>query len=153
MSMISDINYGYKNNVEKIKKLSWSTTTSYTPSDIITYNIALGVSGTDLSRCFEGHQGFQAVPTFGAIPVIAIMGEVTRSMATFLPNFQPHNHVHGEHYLELRRPFPKQAALRTTAKIVDVVDRRSGVTVAVGYSLLTPPPARSSATTNGPPSS
>jgi acyl dehydratase len=29
-------------------------------------------------------------------------------------------------------PFPKEAALSTTARIVDIVDRRSGVTVCVG---------------------
>lgn len=119
-------------DVEAIKKLSWSTTTSYNASNIITYNIALGVDGTDLSLCFEGHPDFHALPTFGSLPVIAIMGAVTRSMSEFLPNFQPHNHVHGEHYLELNTPFPKQAILDTTAKIVDIVDRRSGVTVCVG---------------------
>src|SRR6201999_4374635 len=100
------------------------------------YNIAVGVKGTDLPRCFEGHPDFSAVPTFGTLPVIAIMGEVTRSMSTFLPNFQPHNHVHGEHYLELKQPFPRQATLETTARIVDIVDRRSGVTVAVGITTV-----------------
>jgi acyl dehydratase len=53
-------------------------------------------------------------------------------MAEFLPEFQPHNHVHGEHYLELKQPFPKEATLNTTAKIIDVVDKKSGVTVCVG---------------------
>ncbi len=60
-------------------------------------------------------------------------------MPSFLPNFQPHNHVHGEHYLALKRPFPIPAAgqdvvLETTAKVVEVVDRRSGVTVCVGIT-------------------
>ena len=53
-------------------------------------------------------------------------------MPSFLPDFQPHNHVHGEHFLRLVRPFPREATLRTTARVVDVVDRRSGVTVCVG---------------------
>lgn len=122
--------------VDKIKQMSWTTTTSYTASNIITYNIALGVKGTDLPRCFEGHPDFSAVPTFGTLPVIAIMSEVTRSMSNFLPKFQPHNHVHGEHYLELKRPFPKQATLKTTARVVDMVDRRSGVTVVVGITTI-----------------
>jgi len=126
-------------DLEKIRQLSWSTSTSYTAANIITYNIALGVDGTDLSRCFEGHRDFHAVPTFGTLPVIAIMGEVTKSMASFLPNFRPHNHVHGEHYLELKRPFPARAkttTLETTAKVVDVVDRRTGVTVVVGITTV-----------------
>ena len=42
-----------------------------------------------------------------------------------LPNFQPHNHVHGEHYLELTGKFPKEATLKTTAKIIDIVDKKA----------------------------
>lgn len=118
--------------VDRIKQMSWTTKTSYTASNIITYNIALGADGKDLRLCFEGHPNFHPLPTFGSLPVIAIMGDVTRSMANFLPNFQPHNHVHGEHYFELIRPFPTAATLEATARIVDVVDRRSGVTVCVG---------------------
>ncbi|KIW01324.1 uncharacterized protein PV09_07099 [Verruconis gallopava] len=122
-------------DLPRIKQQSWHTTTKYGPSNILTYNIALGASGRDLSRSFEGHPKFHALPTFGAIPVIAIMGEVTKSMSQFLPNFKPWNHVHGEHYLELYRPFPaRETTLQTTAKIVDIVDRRSGVTVCVGIT-------------------
>ena len=57
-------------------------------------------------------------------------------MPSFLPDFQPHNHVHGEHFLRLVRPFPREATLRTTARVVDVVDRRSGVTVCVGIATV-----------------
>ena len=119
-------------DLPKIKQLEWTTTSSYTSANIITYNVALGADGTDLSRCFEGHKDFHALPTFGSLPVIAVMGLVTRSMQDFLPGFKPHNHVHGEHYLELRGKFPKEASLKTTAKIIDIVDKKSGVTVCVG---------------------
>jgi MaoC like domain len=119
-------------DLPKIKELSWSATTHYTSANIITYNIALGVDGTDLSLCFEGHKNFHALPTFGSLPVIGVMGLVTKSMSEFLPNFQLHNHVHGEHYLEIKRPFPREATLNTTAKIIDIVDKKSGVTVCVG---------------------
>ena len=58
-------------------------------------------------------------------------------MPDFLPNFQPHNHVHGEHYLELKRAFPvprpgQEVVLETTAKVIEVVERRTGVTVCIG---------------------
>lgn len=124
-------------NLAHIKSLSWTVTTSYNVSSIITYNLALGASGTDLALCFEGHLSFHALPTFGTLPVISAMGAVTKSMPDFLPNFQPHNHVHGEHYLEVKRAFPvpepgEEITLRTTASVVEIVDRRSGVTVCVG---------------------
>ena len=121
-------------DVQYIKSLSWTTTTSYTARSIITYNIALGSSGKSLPLVFEGHPSFHALPTFGTLPVIAIMGLVSQAMPNFLPDFQPHNHVHGEHFLRLSRPFPREATLRTTARVVDVVDRRSGVTVCVGIT-------------------
>jgi acyl dehydratase len=124
-------------DLNHMKSLTWTVRTTYTASTIITYNLSLGASGTDLSLCFEGHPAFHALPTFGTLPVIAAMSAVTRSFPELLPNFQPHNHVHGEHYLELKRPFPvpkpgEEVQLETTAKVVEVVDRRSGVTVCVG---------------------
>lgn len=124
-------------DLDRIKSLSWGVSTTYSAASIITYNLALGASGTDLSLCFEGSPSFHALPTFGTLPVISAMSAVTKSMPDFLPGFQPHNHVHGEHYLELKRPFPtpkpgEEVTLKTTAKVVEVVDRRSGVTVCVG---------------------
>jgi len=124
-------------DLPSIKKQSWKITTKYGQSNVLTYNIALGASGLDLSRSFEGHPNFHALPTFGAVPVIHIMGAVTRGMEQFLPGFKPWNHVHGEHYLELYRPYPtKETTLDTTAQIVDIVDRRSGVTVCVGITTV-----------------
>ena len=122
-----------------IKSLSWTVHSTYNASNIITYNLALGASGTNLPLVFEGHPSFHALPTFGTLPVISAMGAVTRSFPELLPNFQPHNHVHGEHYLEVKRLFPvpkpgTDVKLETIAKIVEVVDRRSGVTVCVGIS-------------------
>ncbi|KAK5169013.1 uncharacterized protein LTR77_006322 [Saxophila tyrrhenica] len=126
-------------DLTKIKPLTWTVQTKYNASSIITYNLALGASGTDLSLCFEGHPSFHALPTFGTLPVISAMGAVTKSMPDFLPSFQSHNHVHGEHYLELKRPFPipkpgEEVTLETTAKVLEVVDRRSGVTVCVAIT-------------------
>jgi acyl dehydratase len=119
-----------------IKQLSWSISTSYTVSQIISYNLALGASGTNLSLVYEGHPSFHALPTFGAVHGIAVMGLVHRAMSDFLPEFQGHNHVHGEHYLRLFKAYPvpqgtKEVRLKTTAKVVDVVDRKKGVLVCV----------------------
>lgn len=124
-------------NLAHITSLSWTTPSSYSASNIITYNLALGADGTDLSLCFEGSPAFHALPTFGTLPVISAMSAVTKSMPDFLPDFLPHNHVHGEHYLEVTRPFPvpmpgAEVKLETTARVVEVVDKRSGVTVCVG---------------------
>ncbi|ORY17340.1 MaoC like domain-domain-containing protein [Clohesyomyces aquaticus] len=123
-------------NLPAIKQLSWSITTSYTVSQIISYNLALGAPGLQLPLTFEGHPNFHALPTYGAVHDIAVMGLVHRAMADFLPNFESHNHVHGEHFLQLKKAYPiprgtEQVRLKTTAKVVDIVDRRSGVLVCV----------------------
>ncbi|KAF2464273.1 uncharacterized protein BDR25DRAFT_381383 [Lindgomyces ingoldianus] len=84
----------------------------------------------------QGYPDFHALPTYGAVHGIAVMGLVHRAMADFLPNFQGHNHVHGENFLELKKAYPipngrEEIKLETTAKVVDIVDRRSGVLVFV----------------------
>lgn len=119
-----------------IKQRIWSITTSYTVSQIISYNLALGASGKNLTLVYEGHPSFHALPTFGAVHGIAVMGLVHRAMTDFLPNFQGHNHVHGEHYLKLVRGYPipqgtNEIRLKTTARVVDIVDRKKGVLVCV----------------------
>jgi acyl dehydratase len=123
-------------DIPSIKQQSWSIKTSYSVSDMISYNLALGAPGTNLSLVYEGHPNFHALPTFGAVHGIAVMGLVHRAMGDFLPNFKGHNHVHGEHFLRLIRPYPipsgaEKVTLRTTAKVVDIVDRKSGVLVCV----------------------
>lgn len=128
-------------DLEATKKLSWSVTSTYNVSQIITYNLALGASGNNLPLVFEGHPEFHALPTFGAVHGIAVMGHVHNAMSDFLPEFQGHNHVHGEHYLKLVRPYPiprgmQEVKLKTTAKVVDIVDRRSGVLVCVDITTV-----------------
>jgi acyl dehydratase len=123
-------------DLPSIKQRSWSITTSYTVSQIISYNLALGASGTNLSLVYESHPSFHALPTFGAVHGIAVMGLVHRAMSDFLPNFQGHNHIHGEHYLKLARAYPipqgtEEIQLKTIAKVIDVVDRKKGVLVCV----------------------
>lgn len=123
--------------LERIRKLSWTSTIKYGVGEIVTYNLALGANGSDLPRCWEAHKDFHALPTFASLPVIDIMGCVTRDMPNFLPDFKPQYHVHGEHYLEQKKSFPTSVTtLKSTAKVIDVVNRRSGVTVCVGISTV-----------------
>jgi hypothetical protein len=101
--------------------------------------------GTDLCLVYEGHSNFHALPMFGAVSSVAVMGLVHRAMHDFLPNFQDHNHIHDEHYLRLVRPYPipqgiNEVRLKTTAKVVDIVDRNRGVLVCVDIVTATEAP-------------
>ncbi|KAF9893693.1 hypothetical protein FE257_009861 [Aspergillus nanangensis] len=120
-----------------IKTLRWESSLTYDASNVITYNLAIGAQGSDLPRVWEAHPEFHALPTFAASAVVNIMGKVTRDMPVFLPTYQPsqHPHVHSEHYLETKRPFPSGGAtLVSVARIKDVVARRTGVAVVVAIT-------------------
>jgi acyl dehydratase len=123
-------------DLPSIKARSWTLKTTYTVSDIITYNLALGSSGTSLPLVYESHPQFHALPTFGCVPIISIMGLVHNAMFDFLPDFKGHNHVHGEHFLKVENayPVPKghgEVRLESTARVLDVVARKTGVLVCV----------------------
>jgi acyl dehydratase len=120
-----------------IKQLAWTRELKYGIREIVTYNLAIGADGTDLPRCWEANPQFHALPTFASLPVVDMMGPISHDMVNFIPGFKPHLHVHGEHYLEQKTPFPKSGTtLKSTAKIIDVVNRRSGVTICVGITTV-----------------
>ncbi|KAL4876791.1 MaoC like domain-containing protein [Aspergillus karnatakaensis] len=125
-------------DLQAIKQRSWTSSVTYDAGTIITYNLSIGAEGKDLRRCWEDHPEFHPLPTFTSIAVINIMGKVTVDLPTLLPLFNPqkHPHVHAEHYLELKRPLPKSGILLSSARIIDVVDRRTGVAVIVGITTL-----------------
>ena len=124
-----------KIDLPHIKSLSWTSETSHTPANIIAYNLALGAPGTDL-RLSYGPRLLVPLPTFGVVPVIAVMGAVTLSLARLLLRFQPRDHIHAAHALRQLAPCPARATLRSTARVVEVVARSSsgggGVAVIVG---------------------
>ncbi|KAL4750652.1 hypothetical protein BDW72DRAFT_203781 [Aspergillus terricola var. indicus] len=107
-------------DLNQIKRHHWTTSTTYSASNIITYNLSIGSKSQSLRHCWEEHPEFHALPTFSSLAVIDIMGK--------------HPHVHAEHYLEMRRPLPNSGTLISKARILDVVDRRTGVAVIVGIA-------------------
>ncbi|KAL3456625.1 HotDog domain-containing protein [Aspergillus heterothallicus] len=123
-------------DLDCIRQRRWKSTISYDAANVITYNLAVGADGKDLRRCWEEHPEFHALPTFVSLAVINIMGKVTRDMPALLPTYNPlqHPHVHAEHYLELKEPLPTSGTLVSQARVLDVVDRRSGVAVMVAIT-------------------
>ena len=39
--------------------------------------------------------------------------------------------MHGEHYLEFMKPIPFKGTVKTTEKIIEVLDKRSGASVTI----------------------
>jgi hypothetical protein len=48
--------------------------------------LGIGATEKELQWVFEGHENFQALPTFGVIPQFAALGAMSYD---FVPNFNP----------------------------------------------------------------
>jgi multifunctional beta-oxidation protein len=99
---------------------------SYIPRDVILY--ALGVGATvepdDLKFVYEN--GLQVLPTFGVIPPFpALMGIIMVEGVQINPVMI----LHGEQYLEIRKPIPIQGKLITKPKIAALYDKGKGALI------------------------
>jgi len=115
-------------DLPSIRIRSWTQSSSYTVSSLISYNLALGAPGTSLPLVYESHPSFHALPSFGCVHAIAAMGSVHTALFDLIPGFVGHNHVHAAHSLRVLRahPIPKaggQVKLETTARITDIAAR------------------------------
>lgn len=59
---------------------------TYTERDVALYNLGIGATEKDLQWIFEGHENFNAIPTFGVIPQFAASSGMSLD---WLPNFSP----------------------------------------------------------------
>lgn len=93
---------------------------SYTQRDVILYNLGLGAHRTDLDLVYESNDKFHAVPTFGVIPAFYYQMDNLPFMK-YLPEFNPMMLVHGEQYLEIRKPLPTSGKVSISGKIIDIL--------------------------------
>jgi len=63
-----------------------TTEFTYDDRDVILYNLGVGATEKDMQWIFEGHDQFQALPTFGVIPQFPAGSGLSLD---FLPNFNP----------------------------------------------------------------
>ena len=63
-----------------------TTEFTYTDHDVILYNLGIGATEKNMQWIFEGHDEFQALPTFGVIPQFSASSGLSLD---FLPNFNP----------------------------------------------------------------
>ncbi|KAG9074843.1 hypothetical protein FS749_013540, partial [Ceratobasidium sp. UAMH 11750] len=102
----------------------------YTERDVILYNLGIGATEKELQWTFEGHDKFQALPTFGVIPQF---GASSAMSYDFVPNFNPTKLLHGEQYLAIKGPIPTSGTLVNKVRLLEVLDKgkAAAVTVAV----------------------
>lgn len=118
--------------IEEAKNLqSEGSEFSYDKKDVILYNLGIGAKRTELSYVYEGANSFQALPTFGVLPMFG----AGIAYDDVVPNFSPMMLLHGEQYLEIRKyPIPTSAKFVSYPKLVEVVDKGTAAIVVTGIT-------------------
>jgi 3-hydroxyacyl-CoA dehydrogenase/3a,7a,12a-trihydroxy-5b-cholest-24-enoyl-CoA hydratase len=119
-----------------------SVSYTFTSSDIILYALGVGaeISQTDTSELkflFEGHEDFSAIPSYAVLPAMnsALNGVMARGIPG-LKEFSLANALHGEQYVELRKPFPTEGTVTCVGRLVDVLDKKSGAVIIVDIETM-----------------
>lgn len=105
----------------------------YTSRDACLYALGIGfgqdpINKNELKFAYEGSQEFSVFPTysinfgFGFLPNI---GEIPGL------EFNPMMLLHGEQYLELKSPLPTEAEVTNSARVSEVLDKKSGVLLII----------------------
>ncbi|MHB8780613.1 MAG: MaoC/PaaZ C-terminal domain-containing protein [Candidatus Geothermincolia bacterium] len=98
----------------------------YVPRDVILYALGVGatVQAEDLRFVYEN--GLQVLPTFGVIPPFpALMGLIMVEGVQINPVMI----LHGEQYLEIRKPIPTEGKLITKPKVAALYDKGKGALI------------------------
>jgi 3-hydroxyacyl-CoA dehydrogenase/3a,7a,12a-trihydroxy-5b-cholest-24-enoyl-CoA hydratase len=100
----------------------------YDEKDGSLYALSIGaatdaVDVAELKFVYELSAKFQTIPFFGVTFVSDVLMQLLDVPGL---EFNPMLLLHGEHYLELKRPLPPKATLHHHAQIVDVFDKGKG---------------------------
>ncbi len=99
---------------------------SYLPRDVMLYALGVGATAEPDDLKFVYENGLQVLPTFGVIPPFpALMGLITVEGVQINPVMI----LHGEQYLEIRKPIPVEGKLITKPRVSALYDKGKGALI------------------------
>jgi len=103
---------------------------SYDERDLALYALSIGAGADPLDKSelrfvYEMHgDGFLTIPTYGVIPAIGtLLKQAKEGLTAPGLNYGFERILHGEQYLEVKRPLPPKAKLVHEARIKDIFDK------------------------------
>jgi 3-hydroxyacyl-CoA dehydrogenase/3a,7a,12a-trihydroxy-5b-cholest-24-enoyl-CoA hydratase len=116
-------------------------TSSYDERDVALYALGVGAAtnptdAKDLPLVYElSGDGFRVLPTFGVVPPLNVYFKMAKEgkSAPGL-NYGFDRVLHGEQYLEIKRPLPAHATLTHRAKVKDIFDKGKNALVITSTS-------------------
>ena len=112
---------------------------SYTERDVSLYALSVGAAKDpldpkELQFVYElNSAGFYALPTFAVTFPFVVLGQIMDVPGL---KFNPMMLLHGEQYLELKRPLPTSGTFTQQAKISQIYDKGKGALIITDISSL-----------------
>jgi 3-hydroxyacyl-CoA dehydrogenase/3a,7a,12a-trihydroxy-5b-cholest-24-enoyl-CoA hydratase len=113
----------------------------YDERDLALYALGIGAARDPLDKnelkfVYELGGEFSALPTYGAMPQLNAMLAAAKTGTFALPgmNFGFDRLLHGEQYMELKRPLPPQAKLKHVFKFKEAFDKDPNAVVTFAIS-------------------
>jgi multifunctional beta-oxidation protein len=100
----------------------------YAERDVILYNLGIGATAKELNYVYEGADEFQAIPTFGVVPMFSAMSTFPLD---WLPDFSPAKLLHGEQSLRILKPIPTSGVLSSKAQLIECLDKGKAASVVI----------------------
>ncbi len=103
----------------------------YTERDVSLYALSVGaaadpVDPEELKFVYELSRDFTPLPTMAVVFPFVLFWQITEVPGL---EFNPMMLLHGEQYLELKRPLPNSATIHNTAQITAVYDKGKGTVI------------------------